>query len=92
MKLGTQVKLPDGRVGTCVYNSLIGEGIKWGHHDPDPKEFEDTDGNTVLGGSPDEWEWEPDALLREPWPESERFGFTAGQCVGDEFEIIRNGL
>jgi len=30
MKLGTVVRLPDGREGTVVFNSLIGVGIKWG--------------------------------------------------------------
>ena len=38
MKLGTQIRLPDGREGTVVYNSLIGVGIKWGLHDPDPED------------------------------------------------------
>jgi len=66
MRLGTKVWLPDGRVGTVVYNSLIGVGIKWGLHDPDP----------------------PDALLREPWPTCELYGFKPEQCVGSDYEIL----
>ena len=29
IKLGTQIKLKDGRIGTVVYNDLIKIGIKW---------------------------------------------------------------
>lgn len=32
-KLGTHVRLPDGRTGTVVYNSLIGGGIKSGRRE-----------------------------------------------------------
>ena len=32
MKAGTIVKLSDGRIGTVVYNSLDGVGIKWGEY------------------------------------------------------------
>lgn len=92
MKLGTQIRLSDGRVGTVVYNSLIGVGIKWGLHNPDQADFEGTDGNTVSGGAPDEWPWEPDALLRDPWPGCERHGFSPEECVGEDYEVIRGGL
>lgn len=93
MKLGTQIRLPDGRVGTVVYNSLIGEGIKWGLHDPDPSDFEGTNGNTVGEQTkPDDWPWQPDALLRDPWLGCEQHGFAAEDCVGDEYEVIRDGL
>ena len=92
MKLGTQIKLSDGRVGTVVYNSLIGVGIKWGLHDPRPEEFEGTDGNTVQSDMPEDWGWEPDALLRDPWSSCANFGFTPDQCVGTDYEIIRDGL
>ena len=92
MKLGTQIKLPDGRVGTVIYNSLIGVGIKWGLHDPNPEDFEVTDGNTIQDGAPEDWEWEPEALLREPWNGCDRYGFAPEQCVGTEYEIIRDGL
>ena len=40
MKLGTQLRLPDGREATVVYNNLDGVGIKWGLHDPEPGEPE----------------------------------------------------
>lgn len=94
MQLGTHVRLPDGREGTVVYNSLIGVGIKWGLHDPDPKDFEGTSGNTVpeVESTPGEWPWQPDALLREPWPSCSEHGFAPSACVGTEYEIIRVGL
>jgi len=92
MRLGTQIRLPDSREGTVVYNSLTGVGIKWGLHDPDPEDFEDTDGNTVTSGSPAGWQWEPDALLRDPWPHCTAFGWSNEECVGNNYEIIRIGL
>ena len=92
MMLGTQIQFPDGREATVVYNSLVGVGVMWGLHDPPPEDFEDTDGNTVQDGAPDEWAWEPEALLRDPWPTCERTGFTAEQCVGTDYEVIRVGL
>ena len=91
MKLGTIVRLPNGDEGTVVYNSLIGVGIKWGHHNPSPEDFENTDGNTVSDGSPEGWEWEPDALLRDPWPGCESCGFSPEECVGGDYKIIRYG-
>ncbi len=91
MKLGTQVELPDGRVGTVVYNGLIGVGIKWGRHDPDPADFEGTTGNTIDEHVPEGWKWEPDALLRDPWDGCERYGFAATDCVGSDYKILRNG-
>jgi len=92
MKLGAQIKFADGRVGTMIYNSLIGEGIMWGLHDPDPMDFEGSDGNTVSDGSPPGWQWEPEALLREPWDGCEQYGFTKEQCVGNDYVIIRDGM
>ena len=91
MELGTQIRLPDGREATVVYHSLIGVGVKWGLHDPDPADFTDTDGNTVQNEAPADWGWEPDALLRDPWPGCESHGFSADQCVGEQYEIIRTG-
>ena len=88
MKLGTQVRLPDGREGTVVYNSLIGVGIKWGLHRPDPRDFEGTTGNTIDENMPDNWEWQPDALLRDPWDGCNRHGFDPDGCVGSDYEII----
>ena len=32
LEQGTVVKLPDGRIGTAVYNGLDGYGIAWGVH------------------------------------------------------------
>ena len=92
-RLGTQVRLPDGRQGTVVYNSLIGVGIKWGLHDPDPADFAHTTGNTLRDDVPaEDWPWEPDALLRDPWPACEDAGFSPENCVGEECEILRTGL
>lgn len=81
--LGTIVCLPDGRVGTVVYNSLIGVGIKWGRHNPAPEDFEGTSGDTVECELPDDWPWQPDALLREP-EMTERLGI---ECVCPESEV-----
>ncbi len=92
MKLGTHVRLPDGREGTVVYNSIIGVGIKWGLHHPDPADFVGTDGNfhDMVGGHgsgmPDDWPWEPDALLRDPGLGFS--GFTEDECVGEEYEVL----
>jgi len=86
MKLGTKIRLPDGREGTVVYNSIIGVGIKWGLHDPDPADFEGTSGDTFDGKVGENWPWRPDALLRDPKIKFlERCGM---ELVGDRFEII----
>ena len=87
-KLGTQIILPDGQEATVVYNSLVGVGVKFGLHDPDPKDFEGTCGNTFQENAPDEWPWEPDALLREPHM-AEQLGMP---CIGEDYEIVRVGL
>ena len=92
MKLGTQIRFKNGQVGTVIYNSLIGAGIVWGLYDPNPTDFEGSDGNTINDGSPPDWPWEPEALLRDPWEGCEKCGFTKEQCVGNDYEIIRNGL
>ena len=92
MKLGTQVRFSDGREGTVVYNSLIGVGIKWGLHNPPPEDFANTDGNTASNNAPPDWPWSPDALLRAPWRGCEQYGFTTAQCVGIDYEIMRDGL
>lgn len=91
MKPGTQIQLPDGRYGTVVYNSLIGAGIKFGLHDLPPGALDGTDGNTVTTGAPDGFEWEPDALLRDPWDGCERYGFRPSECVGTDFTVIKEG-
>jgi len=89
-KLGTQVRLPDGRVGTVVFNGLCGVGIKWGLHDPPAEDFRGTYGDISASEKPSDWPWFPDALLRTPWEGCERAGFTAEQCVGETFEIIND--
>lgn len=76
--LGTIVQLPDGRIGTTVYNGLDGVGIKWGRHEPDPKDFVGT------GGPPKDWPWFPDAMLRDDYPSADV------PCVGETFEILEN--
>ena len=88
MKLGTHIELADGRTGTVVYNGLIGVGIKWGLHNPDPADFAGTTGDTGDEDVPDDWPWKPDALLRDPWDGCERTGFTAAQCVGRDFTAL----
>ena len=87
MKLGTIVVLPDGRIGTVVYNSLIGVGIRWGNHYPKSTDFAGTSGNTV-GGAMDDWPWEPDALLRDPWGSNDQYGFADEDCVGRDYETL----
>jgi hypothetical protein len=88
-KLGTQVRLPDGRAGTVVFNSLVGVGIKFGLHNPPPEAFAGTNGNTTKQDKPG-FEWEPDALLRKP----EAGSLLGIPCVCDdsEVEITRVGL
>lgn len=66
--LGTLVRVPDGRVGTVVYNGLDGVGIKWGIHHPDPADFEGTYGGCVPPSRDmDDFPWVPDAMLRDPY-------------------------
>ncbi len=89
MKLGTHIRLDDGRVGTVVYNSLIGVGIKWGIHHPNPKDFEGTSGNTVDESVSADWPWEPDALLRAPWPTCRAHGFAPEACVGENYTTMK---
>ena len=83
-RLGTQVRLPDGREGTVVYNNLDGVGIKWGLHNPKLKDYEGT--NPLFGPAPVDFPWFPDAMLREPYSTADL------PCVGEEYEIIREGI
>lgn len=94
MKLGTQIRFANGAEATVVFNSLIGVGVKWGLHDPDPKEFEGTHGGLFgeEASLPVGWQWEPEALLRDPWPGCERCGFVPEQCVGNDYEVTRPGV
>lgn len=89
MKLGTHVVFPDGRVGTVVFHSLIGVGIKWGLHEPPMEDFEGTSGGLMPCERPAGWPWRPDALLRAPWPGCEQYGFSPEHCVGGDFEVVR---
>jgi len=89
-RLGTQVRLPDGREATVVYNSLVGVGVRFGLHDPPPEAFDGTDGNTVQDSRPEGFGWEPDALLRKPTM-AERLGMPC-VCDHSEVEITRIGL
>jgi len=82
MKAGTIIRLPDGREGTVVYNGLDGVGIKWGRH---VISIEDVGGGSWYE-APRDYEWFPDAMLREPYPSAEI------PCVGEEFEIVRECL
>lgn len=88
MKLGTHIRLADGREGTVVFNGLTGVGIKWGIHYPDPADFEGTCGD-LLEHSPEVMErleeWLPEAMLREPYKTADL------PCVGTDYEIIKDG-
>lgn len=85
MKAGTIIRLPDGREGTVVYNSLCGVGIKWGRHRLTADDLDaimNGDGNTVKSGAPVGYLWNPDALLRNPWPGADM------PCVGEDYEVV----
>ena len=87
MRLGTQIEMSDGRVGTCVYNGLDGEGVRWGLWDPDPTDFEDTTGGTISDPpKPADWPWRPEAMLRDHFPGADL------PCVGRDFVVLRYGL
>jgi len=89
-KLGDFIKVPDGRIGTMVYNGLEGIGIKWGKH-----KLTDEDREQILGlcplfdqKPPSGYNWKPDAMLRD-----QELTFLLGmECVGDEMfcEIIED--
>ena len=83
-RLGTQVRLPDGREGTVVYNGLDGVGIKWGLHEPTWDDYYNT--NPMFGDAPEDFKWHPDAMLREPYTTAEL------PCVGEKYEIIKEGI
>lgn len=82
MKLNTVIKLPDGRIGTLCWNHLDGEGGVWGeHHFVMPE-----------GGFGDELP-EPEFMLREKKVEEiiRRSHKTNVECVGTDYEVVRNG-
>ncbi len=78
MKPGTVVELPDGRRGTVVYHGLDGYGIMWGEIEVDAEKI--LSGNPLMDdGSPPNAEWEPEAMLREPYPSADV------ECVGSDY-------
>jgi len=83
MKAGTIVKLPDGRIGTVVYNSLDGIGIKWGRHNITEDDIVG-DGNLTHGAEtvPENYYYFPDAMLRKPYHCADL------ECVGDDYKVI----
>lgn len=87
MKVGTQIRMADGREATVVFHGLVGDGIKWGLHEPRPEDFEGTSGDLLspADDSPaltEDWPWHPDAYLRSPFPSADL------PCVGDDFEVV----
>jgi len=85
VKAGTIIKMADGRMATVVYNSLVGVGIKWGEHHLSQDDLDAIlagNGNTITPGCPEGYEWEPDALLRDP-KLTELLGMP---CVGEDYE------
>lgn len=80
MKPGTTIRLPDGGEGTVVYHGLDGYGIRWGRIAVDVDAILAT--CPLFGDSPTSREYEPEAMLREPYRSS------ALPCVGVEYEIV----
>jgi len=90
-ELGTQVRLPDGRYATVVFNGLTGVGVKYGLHDPDPADFEGTCADLFEQEVPEHMEcWLPDAMLREK--EAEKYLDLPCICEETDVEVIRWGL
>ena len=91
IKLGTHVRLPDGREATVVYNGLEGIGVKLGLHNPQPSDFAGTTGGLMRGDIPTDFNWFPDILLRDSneWtpPKHELDGMEC-VCKESEVEII----
>ena len=82
MKAGTIIRLPDGRMGTVVYNSLDGVGIKWGRHNITIDDIQGRGGVFDEDMPEDNYDLYPDAMLREPYPSADI------ECVGGDYEII----
>ena len=85
--MGTHIKLPDGRVGTVIYNGLDGVGIKWGRHELSMQTRELIDqgnGNCFTQAPPKGYPWFPDAMLREKSVQD----LFAQECVGEEYEVL----
>lgn len=91
MKLGTHVRLPDGRIGTVCFNSITGVGIRWGR-----VMFSEEEAETIMHGNGGLFGQEidgdtlerisPQAMLRE---HSESLEKSLGlPCVGEDFEVL----
>jgi len=81
-KIGLWVKVPDGRIGTVVYNGLDGVGIKWGKHQLEAEDLEQIQGLCPLFDQkvPSGYEWFPDAMLRD----KSLIALMKMDCVGEE--------
>ena len=85
MKAGTIVRLPDGREGTVVYNSLDGVGIRWGRIDVDEDVLNAGGGGLFRGAeTAAEWAMIPEAMLRDP----HQYGSPGMEYVGSKYEVI----
>jgi hypothetical protein len=84
MKIGTHIKLPDGRVGTVVYNGLDGVGIKWGKHELTLEDRELIGQGGPFGKARADYPWFPDAMLREKSVQD----LFAQECIGEEYEVL----
>lgn len=86
MKAGTIIQLPDGRIGTLVYNGLDGRGIKWGRHTVTEQDLIDAaqGANPLFGKAPAGFDWFPDAMLRNAYAGCS----LEMEYVGDEFEVV----
>ena len=67
-----------------MFHGLTGYGIQWGRVKVDADAIRTGDGNTFKSDMPDDWPWEPDAMLREPEVEH----LLGMPCVGEEYEIV----
>lgn len=87
MKVGTIIRMSDGREGTVVYHGLDGDGIIWGRvvlSEDDIKAI--TEGSGGLFDAPENFpdELKAEAMLRESYPWAEQTGM---ECVGSDYEI-----
>lgn len=81
MKPGTIIKFADGRLATIVYHGLDGYGIQWGVKSVDIKTIKAT--NPLFDNKPKDFEWEPEAMLREKSYESR----CKIPCIDSDYEI-----
>lgn len=84
MRAGMLVELPDGKIGTVVYNGLDGVGIKWGEH---KVKQSDISGNGGISNdkAPEGYRWFPDAMLRDSYPSRPP---NATPCVGEKYKTL----